>query len=62
MYDSERNWLARTVYYTCDFEAHTNLSHKQSALSVYYFMDTPVLPNMREPPKSLKMIEPEIGH
>ena len=32
--------MARTVYYTNDFEAHKNLSQKQFALSVYYLMVT----------------------
>ena len=36
------NFSARNVYYPYDFEAHKNLSHKQFALSVNYFMDTPV--------------------
>ena len=26
----KRNWLTRTVFYTYDFEAHENLSQKQS--------------------------------
>ena len=35
-----KNWLAWTVYYTYDLEAHKNLSHKQFALwFLYYFID-----------------------
>ena len=28
----EVDWLAQNLYYTYDFEAHKNLSHKQSVL------------------------------
>ena len=27
------------MYYSYDFEAHKNLSHKQFLIQVYYFMD-----------------------
>ena len=35
--------MIRNVYYPYDFETHKNLSHKQVWLTVYYFMDGPVL-------------------